>query len=217
MFWLACDYRRMVTGGLLPTRYRLHFHSLKAPLMNNYPLSALAPLYRVDKSHVFFDMLPTKTMPFNHGDGEVVAEFPARSAEGYTCVVAETRMPASFWTAVVSAPGQVTRKFTTGSGDEVGKLIRRLCEAFQDGQGSLAYEEFEGDDETLCFTATLQEDGRPCEVSAMRDGIFSLYLDDCSGFMGTKRGHTFWVRDRDLAIDLAKSFGEGMLDIEHVR
>jgi hypothetical protein len=81
---------------------------------------------------------------FEHGVPMKVAEFPASSEDGQRCVIFETRCPARFFELYVD--GSPERKFqyftvqarpaviiSTGSGDEVGKLLVQVAKAIANG------------------------------------------------------------------------------------
>jgi hypothetical protein len=70
---------------------------------------------------------------FTHGAPVVISRIPACHWSGCSSVISETRTPASFFTAIVTDRNGRRLKFSTGSGDEVIKLLNKICKGLADG------------------------------------------------------------------------------------
>lgn len=70
---------------------------------------------------------------FHHGEPVVVARVEATCEEGYSAVITETRLPATFFKAVISDQSGPLVRFSTGSGSEMAELLHTLCTAFAEG------------------------------------------------------------------------------------
>lgn len=173
--------------------------------------SRLGALYVASQGDPFYGLMPGTT--FKHGYPRQVARFKPVAPVGYHSEVTETRMPASFYTATVTAPDGQVKEFLTGSGTEAGALLRKLCEAFRDGTAS-----FDCDEDTRASTATatprLAEDGRRVKVFKSGKGGFELLLDELQSFSGFLPAQAFVVQNRELALAAAKSIAQGMLDVQ---
>jgi len=70
---------------------------------------------------------------FSHGNPVVVGRIPARFGSGCSSVISETRLPSSFFQAVVTDRSGTCLKFSTGSGTEAIKLLHKICCGLADG------------------------------------------------------------------------------------
>jgi hypothetical protein len=158
-----------------------------------------------------------KNLQFEHGKEQAIAVFPPTTPSGSTCKMAEDRWPASFYSASVVSPSGERGKFGTGSGDETGRLLAALCEAFQEGAACLTLDEFEGREELVdLFYA--KEDGRTCSIrSDLHSEWHSIELGERQRWNGQKmHAVSFFVKDETLARALAAAVGSGMLCFERV-
>lgn len=144
-----------------------------------------------------------------HGPTEVLCP---QGPDGHRVEISADYEPAKFWSATVTSPQGCSRVFSTGSGNDIGKLLRRLCDAFQVGGAHLDLC-YDSSGRTPLMSAEVEEDGRSCDVTAVEDGWHELFLDESSSLLGMRPARAFHIKDLALAQAVAKAFGEGMLTI----
>lgn len=149
--------------------------------------------------------------------GREVASFASRVPYGLSSTLWEARSPCQFHAARVFAPDEsLAATLSTGSGAEVGALLRALLQAFAQGTARLLVL----DDTDLAEQAVAlqqiqaQEDGRGSELSSVPGG-FLLAVDEGRTFRGTPVvGRTLWFESKELAIKVGQAVSENMLDFD---
>lgn len=151
---------------------------------------------------------------FGHGIPHTIAVVASKSAYGANCVVKEERWPASFYTAhVSSSEGSVL--FSTGSGTEIGTLLKRVCDAFSAGAARLGSDDDSDSSELKVYEATC-EDGRRTVRSLTANGKHEVHVDETANVFGApKSAMAVYFDDSELADAVAAAIADGMLDIEH--
>lgn len=169
-----------------------------------------------DREPLFEGYKPEKS--FEHAGEVVVARVPAMDSESISSVLFETKMPARFFRAELQLPDTQDEVLvlSTGSGDDIGRLLHELCQGLSNGTLLL-----EAPDNLAWRRKKLyrpQEDGAQAEVFATSKGLAKVDIAESSHLTGSTCSLTvFCGSNLELARRIAEAASEGMLGARYRR
>lgn len=171
------------------------------------PFACIPPTPKIGEP--FYDFF-RHALPEPRDDGVALAEMQVR---GIRVAVRIEEMPARFHSAEVTLPSGQVKRFSCGSGEEAGKLLEDLCNAFFEERATFGTLHGEEGELLLHLTGYAQEDGRNVCVEQMPDGWLVLFVAETESYFGNKPLQVFSVKDASLTERLVRAICQGMLDV----